>query len=96
MTTPITEVYNVSRIFPWLRYLSSEQLTEFYTDFFRALEQAIHTKEWSLFEETIESWHATAEILADADLTAILTQTPSDDDSEIWDDVEAELFDKAP
>ncbi len=95
MEAPIAERYNVSRIFPWLKHLSAEQITEFYADFFNALEQALQEKKWSILEETIESWRATAEILADPDLTAILTQPPSDN-LEAWDDVEAELFDPAP
>jgi hypothetical protein len=89
--TSITAGYNVSRVFPWLKYLSAQQLTEFYADFFNALEQALQEKEWSILEGTIESWRATAEILADPDLTAVLTQSSSDN-LEAWDDVEAELF----
>ncbi|HXV43714.1 MAG TPA: DUF6247 family protein [Anaerolineae bacterium] len=91
METSITTGYNVSRVFPWLTYLSAEQIDEFYADFFNALEQALQEKEWSILEETIESWRATAEILADPDLTAVLTQS-SPDNLEAWDDVEAELF----
>jgi hypothetical protein len=94
METSITVGYNVSRVFPWLKYLSTEQMTEFYADFFNALEQALQEKKWSILEETIESWRATAEILADPDLTAVLTQ-PSADDLEAWDDIEAELFSSA-
>jgi hypothetical protein len=94
METSITAGYNVSRVFPWLKYLSAEQITEFYADFFNALEQALQEKEWSILEETIESWRATAEILADTDLTAVLTQPPADD-LEAWDDIEAELFNSA-
>lgn len=94
METSITAGYNVSRVFPWLKHLSAEQTTEFYADFFNALEQALQEKEWSILEETIESWRATAEILADPDLTAVLTQSPTDD-LEAWDDVETELFNSA-
>jgi hypothetical protein len=94
MEVSIAERYDVSRVFPWLKHLSTEQINEFYADFFNALEQALQEKEWSILEETIESWRATAEILADVSLTAILTQTAFDD-LENWDDVEAELFDPA-
>ena len=93
--SPIAERYDVSRVFPWLKYLSTAQVNEFYADFFNALEQALQEKDWSILEETIESWRATAEVLADPDLTTILTQS-SADDLETWDDVEAELFDPAP
>lgn len=94
METSITAGYNVSRVFPWLKHLSAEQITDFYTDFFNALEQALQEKEWVILEETIESWRTTANILADPDLTTILTQSSSDD-MEDWHDVEAKLFDSA-
>ncbi len=95
METSITAGYNVSRVFPWLKYLSAEQITEFYADFFNALEQALQEKKWSVLEDVIESWRATAEILAAPDLTAILTQPSTVDDLEAWDDVETELFNSA-
>ena len=85
---------NASQVFPWLKYLSPDEIETFYGDFFNALEQALHDKNWDHFEETIESWQATADVLADSKLTAILTAPLSDDDLEEWNDVEAELFNK--
>jgi hypothetical protein len=96
MATAIADLYDVSRVFPWLKHLSPDQLAEFYADFFSALEQAIQEKNWAVLETTIESWQATAEILADADLTATLIGSSAEDDMEDWDDVEAKLFDAAP
>ncbi len=96
MVAQITERYDISRVFPWLKHLSPADTAEFYADFFSALEQAIPEKNWTILEQTIESWQATAEVLADAELTTILTETSSSDDLEDWDDVEANLFDTTP
>lgn len=94
MKAPIAERYDANRVFPWLKYLSAEQVAEFYADFFTALEQALQEKKWSILEEAIDSWHTTAKILADPELATILT-APSPNDLESWTDVEAELFDPA-
>jgi hypothetical protein len=83
---------NANRIFPWLKYLSREQVEEFYVDFFAALEQTLQHKDWSILESVIESWQATADVLADAELTEILAATNPNDDMEDWNDVEANLF----
>lgn len=88
-----TLLSNASQVFPWLAYLSPSEQDNFYADFFQALENALHEKNWSCFEQTIESWQATAEVLADSELTAILLAPSSDDDLEEWSDVETELFD---
>lgn len=69
---PSTLLSNASQVFPWLAYLSPSEQDNFYADFFQALENALHEKNWSCFEQTIESWQATAEVLADSELTAIL------------------------
>jgi len=87
MATLVSEIYDINRVFPWLERLSPEQTAEFYADFFNALEQALQEKNWSVLEATIESWHATAEILASAELTAILTESASDD-LEDWNGVD--------
>jgi hypothetical protein len=77
MTGQIAERHDINRVFPWLKELSSDQLDEFYSDFFDALEQALQEKDWSILEECIESWQATAEVLADADLTTLLIGSSS-------------------
>jgi len=81
-----------NRVFSWLEYLSSEEQANFYTDFFAAIEQALDTKDWTILEQTIESWQATAEVFASAELTATLTVSANEDDWEEWDNVESELF----
>ncbi len=83
---------NASQVFPWLVHLSPHDIDSFYADFFQAIEQALARKKWLVLEETIESWQATAEVLANNELTAILSAPSSDDDWEEWNDVEAELF----
>jgi hypothetical protein len=87
---------SANRVFPWLRHLSSEQLAEFYHDFFAALERTLQTHDWSMLEETIGRWQATTEILADAELTTMLTSPSTADDSEAWADVESDLFGSSP
>ena len=88
----MSAVVYASRVFPWLKYLSAEQIEEFYADFFSALERTLQTKDWSTLEQTIERWQATAEVLADSELSAILTMPSIPSDLEEWDDVESELF----
>jgi hypothetical protein len=89
---PTTILSRTNQLFPWLEYISSEEVDKFYNDFFKAIEQALHTKDWSILEQTIESWQATAELLTDTELTMILTKPTTNNDLEDWDDVEAELF----
>ncbi len=84
---------SATRVFPWLKHLSSEQIEEFYADFFNALERTLQTKDWSILEQLIERWQATAEILADASLSAMLTTPATADELEDWEHVESELFD---
>ena len=84
-----------SRVFPWLKHLSAQQLEEFYADFFSALERTLQTKDWSILEQLIESWQATAETLADSALSAMLTSPSEADDVEDWEHVESELFGKS-
>lgn len=79
-------------VFPWLRELNAEQLDEFYLDLFSALRQALQERSLEPIATTLESWQATAEVLADADLTAILTESTEADEWDDWDDVEAALF----
>ena len=82
-------------VFPWLRELDAEQLGQFYFDLFSALRQALQERSLEPVAATLESWQATAEVLADADLTAILTEPTEADEWENWDDVETTLFDTA-
>jgi hypothetical protein len=89
-----TIISRTNQLFPWLEHLPPEEIDKFYKDFFKAIEQALHTKNWSILEQTIESWQATAELLTDAELTMILTEPTTDKDLEDWDDIEAELFNK--
>jgi len=79
-------------IFPWLRYLKPEHKVQFYTDLFIALGQALREKNWRRVEEVLESWEATAEVLADPELTAWLSEPVENGEWEDWDDVEAEIF----
>lgn len=83
---------NASQVFPWLMHLSSRDIESFYADFFQAIEQSLHHKNWLVLEETISSWQATAEVLANNELMATLMAPSSDDDWEEWTNVESELF----
>lgn len=93
MAAQIVAGDRINRVFPWLKNLSSDQVAEFYTDFFDALERALQEKDWLVLEDTIENWQATAEVLADPELTTLLTEPVSEDELEVWDHVETELFD---
>lgn len=82
-------------VFPWLGNLPPNERTQFYRELFPALQQAWRSGDWHPVEELLDSWEATAEVLADAELTAFLTEPAEAGAWEPWDDVEAALFDPA-
>ncbi len=61
-------------IFPWLKHLDREDREAFYLELFATIGQALQTGDWQPVQELIEDWQATATILADTELTAILSE----------------------
>jgi hypothetical protein len=91
-TMPPAALVKANQLFSWLEHLSAAEQDNFYTDFFEAIESALHSKNWSIVEQTIENWQATAEVLASTELTTMLTVSTNEEDWEKWDDVETKLF----
>jgi len=81
------------RAFPWLRPLTAEQSAQFLGDLFLALAQALGQRNWHIVENLVSRWQATAQVLANSELTAALTEPIEAGEWEDWDDIENTLFD---
>jgi hypothetical protein len=53
-------------------------------DLFATIGQALQTGDWQPVQELIEDWQATAKILADTELTAILGEPLEKGEREPW------------
>jgi len=56
----------------WARSLDQEECLEMQQELVNALETAVATGDWSAYDEAIEAWRATADVLSNPDLTARL------------------------
>ncbi len=80
------------RAFPWLRLLPAGERSRFFADLFLALGQALGERDWSVVENLVARWQATAEVLAVPELAHVLSEPIGAGEWEDWDDVEAALF----
>ena len=62
-----------SNVFPWVKHLSEKAEGEFHKELFLTFEEAMHSKDWSAFEETLSSWVATAEAMTNPEMLELIT-----------------------
>lgn len=62
-------LFTLPQSFVWLKHFSAEEIAEFFTELFEALNQSQQNGDWSLVVEVIESWQETANIKADPIVT---------------------------
>lgn len=62
-----------SSVFPWVKHLSKKSIDEFNKELFSTFEEAMRSKNWSAFEEMLNSWVATAEAMTNPEMVELLT-----------------------
>ena len=62
-------LFTLPQSFIWLKHFSAEEIAEFFTELFDALNQSQQNGDWSFVAEVIESWKETANIKADPIVT---------------------------
>ena len=70
----VTEI--LPEVFPWVAFLSRDEVREFAVELISTIRAADSIDNPAPVIQVIESWRHTAEVLADPELTAVLT-TPS-------------------
>lgn len=65
--------------YPWVDLLPSSDFSRFVADFVRAVEAAAELGRWTILDQTLTEWKATATIFADPQLMAQLTGDLADD-----------------
>ncbi len=69
----------VPEVFPWVAFLSRDEVRDFVVELVSTMRAADSIDNPAPVIQVIDSWRHTAEVLADPELAAVLTQ-PSDDD----------------
>ena len=85
----------IERVFPWLKLLAIEQKSQFFTELFLTLGQAVRQHDWHIVENLVSRWQATSKVLAVPELVNALTEALEIGAGEDWDNIEASLFDQA-
>lgn len=67
-------------VFPWVRHLSADEIREFTLDLVGAIRDIVELDVHANLHRVIVEWRATARILADPDLSALLTQPLPNED----------------
>jgi len=67
--------------YPWVNHLPPDVQAEFLTDHVRTIHTAAEFERWTLVEQNITEWRATAEIYADPALLARLTRPHDGEDA---------------
>jgi hypothetical protein len=60
-------------VFPWTIHLSASERKELLGELVTVFNESLHKGDWSLLEETINSWKATAESLTNAKFVKIVS-----------------------
>lgn len=63
-----------SVIFPWIEHLSNEERDEFYNELLNCAMESTINNDWSLIEQLIEDWKATAEVNSSPTLARTLLE----------------------
>ena len=61
-----------SIVFPWIKYLSEKAIEEFHRELFIAFFKAVENKNWSAFEEMLNSWNATADAMTNPEMLELI------------------------
>lgn len=61
-----------SAIFPWVEYLTQEEIEEFKTELITTFVKAIRRRKWHIIEDIITDWAATAEVERNPQLSKLL------------------------
>ncbi len=61
-----------SVIFPWVEYLTQEEIEEFKTELITTFVKAIRRRKWHIIEDIITDWAATAEVERNPQLSKLL------------------------
>lgn len=67
--------------FPWVRFLAPDEVREFLVEFVETARACAAIDNYAALDTAVTAWRHTAEIYADPELYAILTQ-PLDDDAD--------------
>ncbi|MYW03307.1 prevent-host-death family protein [Streptomyces sp. SID3343] len=67
-------------VFPWVRHLSADEVREFVVDLVDATRDVAELDVHSTLHRVIVEWRATARILADPELAALLAEPLQDED----------------
>jgi hypothetical protein len=67
-------------VFPWIRHLSADEVREFVVDLVDATRDVAELDVHSTLHRVIVEWRATARILADPELAALLAEPLQDED----------------
>jgi hypothetical protein len=59
-------------VFPWAVHLNDKERNELANELITAFNECLHSNDWTLLEETIKSWKATAEALTNSRFTKII------------------------
>lgn len=62
-----------SNVFPWIEDLSEKALAKFHIELLATFEEAIHSRNWTAFEEMLDSWVATAEAMTNPEMVELVT-----------------------
>jgi len=61
-----------SDVFPWIKHLSEEAIEEFNNELLATFEEAVYNKDWSVFEEMLDAWAATAEAMTNPEMVELI------------------------
>ena len=71
--------YVVPEVFPWVAFLSREEVREFVVELVSTMKAADSIDNPAPVAQVIDAWRHTAEVLADPEIAAVLS-APSDED----------------
>jgi hypothetical protein len=65
-----------SDVFPWAKNLSYDERLEYRDELVSTFTEVIHTNDWSVMDEVISSWEATAEALTNKEFMEVVNSDP--------------------
>ena len=71
-------LFDLPQSFGWVRYFSAEEIAEFFSELFEALNKSQQNGNFSDVTEVLGNWKATADIKADPEVAAAVEQGRSE------------------